>query len=78
MSPGDVGKFVVAPSGRIIGEVTKIRPPCFEVLLRDGELTWLSEDCVFTIDAREVELVCEPEGVKRYTVTPRESADQLA
>lgn len=62
------GMAVFGIRGRRVGQVTEIRDDCFEVARdkADGGPICLTPDAIFTVEAREVTLVCEKSEVARY------------
>ncbi len=66
------GMAVFGIAGRRVGRVGEIREDCFEVLREaaDGGVICLKPDAIFTVEARDVTLVCEKAEVDRYKCVP--------
>ncbi|MGE5597707.1 MAG: hypothetical protein ACM3S1_16910 [Hyphomicrobiales bacterium] len=54
-------------SGRLLGKVVQVADGSFGVQADDGTLAWLRREAVFTRMARRVTLICEREGLRRYS-----------
>lgn len=63
-----VGQRVLSTSGRQLGVVAQVRPDCFHVVMDDDDV-WLTREAIFTVDG-QVTLICEPERICAYTVSP--------
>lgn len=60
------GLVVCFASGRRAGTITAVRPDAFCLKDLRGETSWLRNDAIFTVDKRQVDLVCEAEGLHNY------------
>lgn len=62
------GMAVFGIRGRRVGKVGTIYDDCFEVVREkaDGGPICLTPESIFTVEARDVTLVCEKTDVERY------------
>ncbi len=74
--PPERGETVLALSGRVLGRVGRVDEDAFE-LLTDGSAVWLTDVCIYTVEASGVTLLCEQEGLHQYVI-PRRSRDSRA
>lgn len=61
------GDRVLTAAGMFLGTVAKADDEAF-LVERDGNLIWLSLQCVFTRERGSVTLICERSGLHRYIV----------
>jgi hypothetical protein len=61
-----VGQVVCSTSGKRLGTIGSLSGRRF-LLRGQAESVWLSRDCVFTIVAGRVTLICEESGLHRYS-----------
>ncbi len=64
-----VGQRVFSTSGRQLGVVAQVRPDCFHLAMEEDDV-WISREAIFTVDDGSVTLICEPERIVAYTVSP--------
>lgn len=74
--PPERGDTVLALSGRILGRVGDVAEDAFE-LVTEETTVWLSDVCIYIVEASGVTLLCEPEGLPQYVI-PRRSRDTKA
>jgi len=72
------GDDVVFVSGQSLGRIDVVRQGEFRVMTREGPL-WLSPDVIFTRNGKRLTLVCEANGLDRFTPeAARHSLDRQA
>jgi hypothetical protein len=64
-----VGQRVFSTSGRQLGVVAQVRPDCFHLAMAEDDV-WVSREAIFTVQDGSVTLICEPERIVAYTVSP--------
>lgn len=74
--PPERGDTVLALSGRILGRVGDVDEGAFELVIDDTTL-WLSDVCIYIVEASGVTLLCEHEGLHHYVI-PGRSRDSKA
>lgn len=68
--PLEPGEIVLALSGRILGRVGEVDENAFQ-LVHDDSALWLTDDCIYAVEASGVVLLCEQEGISQYVVPGR-------